>query len=110
MVIMNHAEIDFYSKITPEELGERNLADTLIATHPDMTLEKFAEMIEERIGSWDLPSDDWFTPTIKPHNNEWLVQDFEAIKNGSTFSEITTEWRDRMNEFWSDYASQCVDG
>jgi hypothetical protein len=92
--------------------GEINLALTLIATHPSTTLEQFAQMIEERISSRDdLPSDDWFTPTINPHKNEWLVEDFEDIRSSRyTFNEILDAWNDRIGEFWYDYASQCVDG
>ena len=90
--------------------GEINLALTLIATHPSTTLEQFAQMIEDRIGSWELPPDDWFTPTINPHKNDWRVEDFEAIKNGETFNEIIDAWNDRIGEFWHDYAIQCVDG
>ena len=105
---MNQSFEELYKTpvLTPEQRGERNLANTLIATHPDTTLEKFAEMVEERIGSWDdLPSEDWFTPTINPHKNEWIVEDFEAIKNGETFDEIIDGWTDRISEFWYDYAT-----
>ena len=89
--------------------GEINFAKTLIASDPRTTPEEFGEMIYEEIKNWELPAGQGFHPDDN-FFYESIKEDLAELRNGSTFNEIIGNWRDRLNEFWHDYASQCVDG